>query len=82
MIVEWTTTHVADFDDDALEGIIERAQEERWTEDDITNAIQEQCCSWDDADYYAITDDVYAQILQVIRARIGGYQLNMFDEED
>lgn len=82
MTVEWTSTHIADFDDEALERIIANASVNRWDDEKIINEIEEECREWEDCDYYALNEEATNQILEVIHKRMGGYQISMFDKED
>lgn len=82
MTVEWTSTHIADFDDEALERIVANATAKRWNDEEIISEIEEECRGWDDCDYYALNEDATNQILEVIHKRMGGYQMSMFDKED
>ena len=82
MIVEWTSTHIVEFEDEVIEEITNVASRKHWDRSAIIDAIENHCQGWDDCDYYALTDEAIEQVLHEIQQRLGGYQLSMFDKEN
>lgn len=76
--VEWTSTHYANFD---LDEIVKIALSLKATnpENAIRRAIEDVVSGLDDSDYYSWNEEAEAKLEDVVKERIGGIQISMFD---
>lgn len=81
MILEWDVHMTVEFPDADIEDIVDRAREEKWTQEDILNAVNEVALGFEDEDYYAWGYDQAMAVMKEINERLaGGIQLSMFND--
>ena len=76
MTIEWTTYHVTEFPEETIEHICDRMRE-KYDEDLARRLIDDEVREWEDCDYYAWSSDESIQVLNEIKRRIEGVQLEL-----
>ena len=73
MIIEYTTTIVADFTEDIINELVERAKENKWDIDRIKTAVDAEIFGFDDEVFYTWgtvqTDKVVEEICHRLKER-------------
>lgn len=79
--VEWTTTHYAQIDAEAIADHVRAWMKDHPEETDLDDVIEdyigEEICGWDDGDYYAWTREAQDQVVAEVKRLLGGVQLRM-----
>ena len=84
MKLEWTTTHTAEIDiDDTYNSYLDECdwnepKDKRGIENCIARAITDNLVISEDED---LPDEVYDNLVKILKQRIGGIQMSMFEEE-
>lgn len=84
MELTWTREYSCDFPEEEINTICDAARvgSNHITEQDLFCMIDNVVCGFDDDIYYAWDHDLSMKVLDVIKQRIGGVQLSMFDSDD
>lgn len=76
MTIEWTTIHDVEFPEETMERICDRMRE-KYDEDLALKLINSEVAGFEDYDYYAWDHDQTLQVLNEVKRRIEGVQLEM-----
>lgn len=76
MIIEWTTYHTTEFPEETIEHIC-NIMRKNYDENLARRLIDSEVEGWEDCDYYAWSNDESIQVLNEIKRRIEGIQLEM-----
>lgn len=84
MELTWTREYSCDFPEEEIDTICNAARigSNHIDEQDILRMIDSVVCGFEDDIYYAWDHDLSMKVLDVIKQRIGGVQLSMFDSDD
>ena len=82
MKLTWTVSYETEFPESDIERICDYARYFGWDNAKILDLIHDVVMGFEDDIYYAWDHDKTMEVYYEIQRRVGGVQLNMFDEEE
>lgn len=80
MVLKWTVEMVADFPDDEIDRICDLMRQEGYDPAVLCREILEVVMGFEDDVYYTWDAEQTKAVINEVKRRLGGVQLNMFEE--